>query len=643
MHSFFSSFRFRLLVSIVASGLLPLCVSLCVLLENRTQFRAPTFERLDGITEQVNSLIHQQTTHGLWQLRMIEINVPVVRNVLQQTATREDVSNVFDAFVRNNEFYAAFVLLDGSGHVIATNRVGPDGKELKEIPTGMDLSDLPSVHSLLNQKTSTEYNEIVFPSANNSFLHTLYGTEHSALVLAHSILDKEKRRIGILVLFLDMALFQQRIQTAMETLVKSGLGGGFILVLDHDTDSPLTYVSAKMDVDVIKIARYFALNRKFLEKMDEVKFPHGSFVFGKKALRGISGHSLDLETYACVPADAAFKAYMRTLRSTVGFSSLGLILATILAWMVGSFLSRPILQLKGVMQGLGTRALKAQDVPAQERKDEIGDLARTFAHMHEELCKTQENLHREINETRIAKEEAQAANQAKSLFLATMSHELRTPINAIIGYAEIVAEEVADSDMKMLLPDIEKITNSGRHLLGMIENLIDVSNLEEGSLQINITAFSLSDVIEQVIASAQESLNQGKNALRLEIEKEALQEVRSDPLRLQQIIGNLLSNAIKFSDGKEIVLSAQVIQKKRKPWVQLAVKDNGIGMTQEEMSHCFDEFYQADPSSTRRYGGAGLGLTLAKAYTEALGGYVTVESTVHKGSTFSIFIPNQQA
>jgi signal transduction histidine kinase len=427
----------------------------------------------------------------------------------------------------------------------------------------------------------------------------------------------------------------------MESLIKSGLGGGFILVLDHDTDSPLTYVSKKMDVDVVKIARYFALNRRFLEKMEEVKFSHGTFIFRKKPLQGISDHSLDLETYACIPADAAFKTYVRTLWSTAGFSGLGLMLITVLAWMVGSFLSRPILQLKGAMKKLGTRALKAQDVPAQERQDEIGDFARAFAHMHEELCKSQENLRREINETCIAKEVAQAANQAKSLFLATMSHELRTPINAIIGYAEIVAEEIADSDIKTLLPDIEKITNSGRHLLGMVENLIDVANLEEGSLQVNITAFNLSDEIEQVIVNMRENLIQKGNTLRLEIEKEGLQKVESDPFRIQQIIRNLLENAIKFSNKKEIVLSAKMIQKKSKPWIQLMVQDNGIGMTKDEMSRCFEEFYQADPSSTRRHGGAGLGLTLAKAYTEALGGHITVKSTPHKGSTFSVFIPNQ--
>jgi signal transduction histidine kinase len=301
------------------------------------------------------------------------------------------------------------------------------------------------------------------------------------------------------------------------------------------------------------------------------------------------------------------------------------------------------LLLKGTAQKLGTHALKPQDIPAQERQDEIGDLARTFAQMHKELCNTQANLRREINETRLAKEEAQAANQAKSLFLATMSHELRTPINAIIGYAEIIAEEVTDSKIKQLLPDIEKITNSGRHLLDMVENIIDVANLEAGSLRIDITAFSLADVIKQVVASAQEGLKRQGNTLTLDIAKEALPKMKSDPLRLQQIINNLLSNAIKFSEKSEITLSAHIVQKKRKPWIKLTVKDNGIGMTKEEVSRCFDEFYQADLSSTRRYGGAGLGLTLAKAYTEALGGHIAVTSIPHKGSTFSVFIPHQLA
>ncbi|MDR1910396.1 MAG: cache domain-containing protein, partial [Holosporales bacterium] len=326
MRSFLSSFRFRLLIAIVGSGLLPLCVSLCVLLEHRTQFRTPMFERLDGIAEQVNSLIQQQVVHGLWQLRMMEANIPAVRNALRRTAPQSAVSKVFDSFVRNNNFYAALALLDPNGRVVATNGISSNGHKLKGIPKGTDLKNLPLIRSLLEQSASMERNGIVLTTKNDPFLHTLYGTERSALMLAQFLVDEKKHCIGVLILFLDLSLFQDRLYMLMDSLVKSGLDGGFILVLDHDRDGSLAYVSQNVGVDVEKIARYFSLNQGFLGKMDEVKFPHGTFVFGKKSLHDIAKNSLPMETYVCVPAKAAFKTYTRTLLSTVVFSGLGLIL-----------------------------------------------------------------------------------------------------------------------------------------------------------------------------------------------------------------------------------------------------------------------------------------------------------------------------
>jgi signal transduction histidine kinase len=612
-------------------------VSLCVLFGNREQFRAPTFERLNGLAEQVNESIRQQTAHSIWQLRTLEHNFPSIRQVFQDPAAAEDVATIFDSFVENNGFCAAFALLDLSGRVVATNKFSPNKKKLAKVTSSFNPQELLWMTPLLEGKERKS--EVLMTMTDGPLLKALYGEGRPVIVLARLVKDSGGKILGVLTLFLDLTLLQKRLQALMDQLENTGLGGGFILVIDPTMDRPLAYITKEQGVDVEKIARYFSLNKGFLSAMDELELPNGTFVFGKKvSQKDVEDHTLIWETYVCVPAKSAFKTYSQTLISTAGFSGFGIILVSILAWIVGNFLARPILRLKEVMRHAGTGMLASQSIPDQERKDEIGDLSRAFAAMNTGLGEAQKKLLRKVDEARRAEEAAQVANKAKSLFLANMSHELRTPINAVIGYAEIIAEETSAQE---ILPDLEKITEAGRHLLSVVENIIDVANLEEKNIRIDTKAFNLVRIIENVVSSMKMNIEQQKNTVRFDGDKDAFQEIYSDPMRIQQIVTHLLSNAVKFSENNEIVVSFKLEMKKKKSWITLAVQDHGIGMSKEEVSRCFEGFYQADISSTRRYGGTGVGLTLTKAYIEALGGSITIQSEPTKGSTFTVIFPNQ--
>jgi signal transduction histidine kinase len=591
------------------------------------------------MAEQINEAIRLQTAHGLWQIRMLQKNVPAIHGVFQKTATPEDVGAVFDSFIGNNDFYAAFALVDPSGHVIATNRRTYGGKTLEEPTANLDPKDLLWMEAI---RKGGGKEGVIVTVVDDPLLHSLYKKQHPAIALSTPICDSGGKMLGVLVIFLDLVLFQKRLQTSMDSLVHSGLGGGFILVLDPATNLPLTYVAHNKNIDVEKIARYLSLNRGLLSSMEELKLAQGTFAFGKKVSNKESEERmLSWETYVCVPDESAFRAYKHTLWSIASVNGFGIVLLTILAWLIGNFLARPIVRLKECMKKSGDQTRSSLDIPDQERKDEIGDLARTFAEMSTNLGEAQKKLLTEIDETRRAKEAAQAANQSKSLFLATMSHELRTPINAVIGYAEIVAEEAEDAKLETVIPDLQKITDSGRHLLGIVENIIDVANMEEGTLRTNVKAFNLSKTIDSVVEKMQKNLEQQENTLRLEVNQEAVQEVLADPLRVQQIVTHILSNAIKFSEKNEIVLFATLEDLEKEQWIKLTVQDHGIGMTAEEIAHCFEEFYQADTSSTRRYGGTGLGLALTKAYVDAMGGRIEVQSEPGSGSTFTVLIPSR--
>ncbi|MEG4027659.1 MULTISPECIES: ATP-binding protein [unclassified Microcoleus] len=232
---------------------------------------------------------------------------------------------------------------------------------------------------------------------------------------------------------------------------------------------------------------------------------------------------------------------------------------------------------------------------------------------------------------------AEAASRAKSTFLANMSHELRTPLNAIIGYSEMLQEEARESGLEEIIPDTQKIYNAGKHLLTLINDILDLSKIEAGRMELYLEKFDLSNLIEEVVATLHPLVEKNHNQLQVSC-SENLGVMYADLTKVRQILFNLLSNALKFTEGGTVLLSATREPAGDSDWVYLQVSDTGIGMSAEQQQNLFQPFIQGDASTTRKYGGTGLGLAISRLFCQMMGGDITVESELEVGSTFTVHL-----
>ena len=242
---------------------------------------------------------------------------------------------------------------------------------------------------------------------------------------------------------------------------------------------------------------------------------------------------------------------------------------------------------------------------------------------------------REVADARAA---AEAANAAKSAFLASMSHELRTPLNAIIGYAEMLIEEGDQVDAAERLLLHERIHAAGRHILGIINDVLDLSKIEAGKMELFAEDFAFDDLAAEVLAAIQPLAERHGNALSAELDP-GIGVVRGDLTKLRQILLNLLSNACKFTRDGAVRLRARRAADSTGDWLILAVRDTGIGIPADRLAHLFESYTQADASTQRRFGGTGLGLAITRRLCDLMGGVIAVESALGEGTTFEVRLP----
>jgi PAS domain S-box-containing protein len=241
-------------------------------------------------------------------------------------------------------------------------------------------------------------------------------------------------------------------------------------------------------------------------------------------------------------------------------------------------------------------------------------------------------------ELRAAKEAAEAASRSKSTFLANMSHELRTPLNAIIGYSEMLQEENQGEGNEELVADLQRIHGAGKHLLGLINDILDLSKIEAGKLDLYLETFGVPEMIRGVVGTIRPLIEKNGNTLEV-ICPEEIGSMRADLTKVRQALLNLLSNASKFTEHGTVTITVARQEADERDWLSIEVRDSGIGMKPDQMGRLFQPFMQADSSTTRKYGGTGLGLMITRRFCQMMGGDIAVKSAEGVGSTFTIRLP----
>ena len=321
-------------------------------------------------------------------------------------------------------------------------------------------------------------------------------------------------------------------------------------------------------------------------------------------------------------------------------------------------ISQPILHLEDTIRMVS--ANKNYEVRAVKTySDEIGRLIDGFNTMLSEIqhrdsalrsandqLKTRTNeLEEEITHRRRAQEEllkakhaAEEASRAKSAFLANMSHELRTPLNAIIGYSEMLEEETQDLSQIETVQDLQKIQSAGKHLLALINDVLDLSKIEAGKMGLHLETFDVTGLIEEIVTTLEPAAAKNGNKVRVNM-SDQVGMMRADITKVRQILFNLLSNACKFTDHGTVSIDISQNTNHGQDWICFRVSDTGIGITAQQKANLFKEFAQADTSISRKYGGTGLGLAITHRFVQLMKGRISVESEPGKGSTFTVYLP----
>lgn len=471
----------------------------------------------------------------------------------------------------------------------------------------------------------------------------------NALLLIHPVMNPAEDFIGYIVAELDAGVLER-----LRSSIKFGRMGHSAFVDENGRviahPNPEWARTAK-DLSHINVVQFMMQGKTGITEF------YSPFVKENMVVGYTSIPEIGWGVMVPQPKSEVEEQVYKIIASQLIWGLIGLILAVLLGLIIARWVSAPIRQLaKGAnllvenkFEGELPRLGKNAPREISELNTALNTLTDGFQNSQKEIQNFNTSLQQKVDEATTnlretnkkleqAADDAEQASRAKSSFLANMSHELRTPLNAIIGYSEIVEEDLVADSQSAYLSDIKKIQNAGRHLLALISDILDLSKIEAGKMEVYLETFELNSFLEEIASTVKPLVAQRNNKLEINIHDE-LGTMHADITKVKQALYNLLSNAAKFTQDGNITLNVRRKTHSHRDWIVFEVVDTGIGMSKAQQNDLFDEFTQADPSTTRKYGGTGLGLAISRFFCRMMGGDIDVESTQNKGSMFTIYLP----
>ncbi|NEP60563.1 MAG: HAMP domain-containing protein [Symploca sp. SIO2G7] len=470
-------------------------------------------------------------------------------------------------------------------------------------------------------------------------LYTSPDTGSTAITLATPVLNEAKQRIGILSVTLDLRDVDSLIQE------RTGLGETGTTYLVGQLEDTYKFIASEQSGEATGDINSFAIDTAMTGESGTGLYQNyaGKPVIG--VYRWLDDQSLAL--LAEIEQQEAFAPARSLARNIllIGFVATGLLLSGI--YLLSRRIAQPISEItRAAIQLQNGQLDRSLSINSQ---DEIGVLARAFNHMAQQLQQSfiiletnNQELEMRVQERTAelarAKEIAESATRTKSAFLANMSHELRTPLNSIIGYGEMLEEDLELIGETSLLPDLHKIQGSGKHLLNLIDSVLDLSKIEAGRMELQLESVNISALVEEILTSVRPMAEKRSNCIVLS-NLSTIETIETDASKLRQCLLNLFNNANKFTEHGQITLIIKTPQYQGERYLEFTLEDTGIGIKPDQLDHVFEAFTQADESSTRHYDGTGLGLTITHEFVYMLGGVVTAKNGPDRGAIFTIRIP----